>query len=48
VAVRETIGIMEEIDQVIERHGGWPDAFFSTPFEYGMEPPARRVAEPEG
>lgn len=27
VALRETIRLMAEIDQVIERHGGWPDAF---------------------
>lgn len=29
VALRETIRLMAEIDQVIERHGGWPDAFVS-------------------
>jgi hypothetical protein len=27
VALRETIRLMDEIDQVIDRHGGWPDAF---------------------
>ena len=27
VALSETIRIMEEIDKVIEAHGGWPDAF---------------------
>jgi len=27
VAISETIRIMEEIDEVIEEHGGWPDAF---------------------
>ena len=27
VALRETIRLMAEIDQVIDRHGGWPDAF---------------------
>ena len=27
VALNETIGIMGEIDEVIEEHGGWPDAF---------------------
>ena len=27
VALSETIRIMAEIDQVIESHGGWPDAF---------------------
>jgi len=25
VALNETIRIMEEIDEVIERHGGWPE-----------------------
>jgi len=27
VAISETIRIMKEIDEVIEKHGGWPDAF---------------------
>jgi len=27
VAVRETIRIMGEIDEIIDQHGGWPDAF---------------------
>ena len=27
VALSETIRIMGEIDEVIEAHGGWPDAF---------------------
>jgi hypothetical protein len=27
VAISETIRIMGEIDQVIEKHGGWPGAF---------------------
>jgi hypothetical protein len=27
VALNETIRIMKEIDEVIEAHGGWPDAF---------------------
>ena len=27
VALNETIRIMDEIDEVIEAHGGWPDAF---------------------
>lgn len=29
VAISETIRIMGEIDEVIEQHGGWPDAFQS-------------------
>jgi len=27
VAINETIRIMKEIDEVIDKHGGWPDAF---------------------
>ncbi len=27
VALNETIRLMKEIDEVIERHGGWPEAF---------------------
>jgi predicted helicase len=27
VALKETIRVMREIDEVIERYGGWPDAF---------------------
>ncbi len=27
VALNETIRLMKEIDEVIEKHGGWPDAF---------------------
>ena len=26
-AISETIRIMEEIDEVIDQHGGWPGAF---------------------
>ena len=29
VALNETIRLMQEIDEVIERHGGWPGAFSS-------------------
>jgi hypothetical protein len=29
VALSETIGLMSEIDQVIDEHGGWPAAFIS-------------------
>ncbi len=29
VAINETIRVMKEIDEVIERHGGWPDAFLN-------------------
>ena len=27
VALTETIRLMKEIDEVIEKHGGWPGAF---------------------
>lgn len=27
VAISETIRLMKEIDEIIEQHGGWPDAF---------------------
>jgi hypothetical protein len=27
LSLSETIGLMAEIDQVIETHGGWPGAF---------------------
>ena len=27
IALNETIRIMAEIDEVIDAHGGWPDAF---------------------
>jgi predicted helicase len=30
VAISETIGLMKEIDEVIESFGGWPDAFLAT------------------
>ena len=45
VALNETIRIMAEIDQVIEAHGGWPDAF-QTGSEPAEEKPALlKVAE---
>jgi len=31
VALSETIRIMAEIDEVIDQHGGWPDAFVTEP-----------------
>jgi hypothetical protein len=30
-AITETIRIMTEIDEVIDAHGGWPNAFLTTP-----------------
>ena len=48
VALNETIRLMKEIDEVIDRHGGWPDAFVtdadSEPEELDELPMA---AEPE-
>ena len=29
VALNETTRLMKEIDEVIEEHGGWPEAFTS-------------------
>ena len=44
VAVNETIRIMAEIDEVIDTHGGWPDAFHASgPAE--NRPRLLRVAE---
>lgn len=31
VALVETIRLMQEIDEVIEKHGGWPGAFYQPP-----------------
>ena len=42
VALSETIQLMHEIDEVIERHGGWPGAFATT--DNASQLP--RVAEP--
>ena len=30
VAIKETIRIMKEIDEAIDEHGGWPDAFLTS------------------
>ena len=48
VALNETIRIMGEIDDVIEAHGGWPDAFQNG--EAAEEPAYRflKAAEPGG
>lgn len=49
VALNETIRIMAEIDNVIEQHGGWPDAFLTDKDkkeEYTTQPePELKVAE---
>ncbi len=31
LAISETIRLMKEIDETIEKHGGWPGAFVTTP-----------------
>jgi hypothetical protein len=33
IALSETIRLMKEIDQVIEKHGGWPGAFVTKQVE---------------
>jgi len=33
IALHETIRLMKEIDEVIERYGGWPGAFMTNPAE---------------
>ena len=35
VALGETIRIMAQIDEVIDAHGGWPDAFVTGPITAG-------------
>ncbi len=37
VALSETIRIMKEIDEVIEEHGGWPNAFHTEPIDIGED-----------
>lgn len=47
VALAETIHLVKEIDEVIERHGGWPGAFQCSRAATGDEPgQILRVAEP--
>jgi predicted helicase len=31
VAIKETMRLMAEVDKVINKHGGWPDAFYVAP-----------------
>ena len=46
VALNETIRLMQEIDEVIDRHGGWPDAFqVEAPVEE-PPPPASPTSRP--
>jgi len=46
VAISETIRIMGEIDEVIEEHGGWPDAFITEPMDTESEEASRTVSAP--
>ena len=43
VALSETIRIMDEIDEVIDQYGGWPNAFHS---ETSSPSSGRRPGEP--
>ena len=45
VALNETIRIMAEIDEVIEVHGAWPDAFHTTSGPSEKRPTLLRAAE---
>jgi hypothetical protein len=44
VALAETIRLMKEIDEVIEQHGGWPNAFLAE----GKDKPASDRAQASG
>ena len=46
VALNETIRIMAEIDEVIEAHGGWPDAFHLASGPAEKRPALLMAAEP--
>ena len=48
VALNETIRIMAEIDEVIEAHGGWPDAFITASGHATTGSALLRVAESSG
>ena len=49
VALAGTIGLMKEIDEVIERHGGWPGAFAQgIPSSDASDADADAGAPPEG
>ena len=45
VALNETIRIMAEIDEVVEAHGGWPDAFQTVSEPAEEKPALLKVAE---
>lgn len=46
VALSETIRIMTQIDEVIEAHSGWPDAFQTVSSPTDERPALLKVAEP--
>lgn len=46
VAVSETLRIMKAIDEVVEAHGGWPDAFRAASEPAEERPAPLKVAEP--
>jgi predicted helicase len=48
VALSETIRLMQEIDEVIEQHGGWPVAFQVTDSDRTTTEHDLKVAEPLG
>ena len=45
VALNETVRIMAEIDEIIEAHGGWPDAFQATSYASRKPRTLAKVAE---
>ena len=47
VALNETIRIMAEIDEVIEAHGGWPDAFVTSDVGAKAEKRVRGRKQPQ-
>jgi predicted helicase len=47
VALSETIRLMKEIDEVIEKHGGWPGAFQASDYPKEETRPLLKAAEPK-
>jgi hypothetical protein len=47
VALSETIRLMNEIDEIIERHGDWPGAFQGADVSEASGETLRKVAEPD-
>ena len=45
VALHETIRLMKEIDEVIEKHGGWPGAFSAAPSTESSAASVQTVAD---